>query len=281
MTASITICKHCGRDKPADRHYLCKHCETTLQTDLEWMERNLDLLEDYRLNRAYGTHEGGGGGYTASAPVREQVSALLYDTDSQGRPSINETLNGFADCLAIHRTAGMRLSRTAHAIRSSIRLTASSATPVYMRDIHALKIRARQLLEEPSDDMICYGACPDPECGRPVSAPRDAPITRCRWCGNTWLTAQLRETQRERLRNCNLTGTQSELIRLLAAGGILVKPSTVRSWVHRRKLPQAGENAEAQPVYRVMDLFALIAVKEGWTDCAEDRGDTRVYEHRN
>ena len=71
-----------GHGIPENRSLLCAWHERQLSNDLQWLERNLPDLTEYRINRAYGHKNGGGGNAgTAPAPVRETLHDLLYADD--------------------------------------------------------------------------------------------------------------------------------------------------------------------------------------------------------
>ena len=51
--------------------------------------------------------------------------------------------------------------------------------------------------------------------------------------------------------------TRGELLDIIKACGMRVNRSTLRSWIHRGQLPQQGEDAYSNPLYRFSDFYRL------------------------
>lgn len=70
--------------------------------------------------------------------------------------------------------------------------------------------------------------------------------------------ADIRETRRKKLLNSNITGTQTELRKLLLQCGIIVKPGTIRSWVSRGDLKTVSPHADRRKSeYKLADVYRL------------------------
>ena len=76
-----------GHGVEPNLNLLCDKHASQLTGDLRWLEHSLPDLCEYRINRAYG-HKNGGGGQsgTAPTPLREALHDLLYADDDHGYP---------------------------------------------------------------------------------------------------------------------------------------------------------------------------------------------------
>lgn len=262
---------------------MCERCETRLAEDLHWLSANLDSLERYRVNRAYGKDPrsgGGGGDGTASAPVRASIFSLLWERDDEGYPGIGLTLGEWMRCLDLPMQ-GRSLAEKCDWILASA-ATGSSyldnpATPVYARQLHPLRVRAQRLMEHDGGERVILGVCPIDGCGMQLSAPVGAESVTCRRCRSQWDTGFLRIARRRRLMESGYVGTQQELRDLLASCGIAVKASTMRSWVHRGRLRQHGENERSSPTYRLADAYRL-AVRDLPESSESIEAQTNIWE---
>lgn len=269
------ICKNCCNDRN-DEDQLCENCMNQLKSDLEWMTQNLPMLEEYKINKINKNRDnsnGGGGGYTASAPLREAIYSLLYQHDDEGNSGIRITLTGFCQCLGtqfMSRTpCGELAYRILHTVDDDGRWAYkhSTATPPYAHDIRRLVKKARYMLEDGDRPRIILGACPNVECGMQLSAPEGVEQVKCRKCHNVWTVATLKNMRKARLMQSDITGTQAEIRNLLVSCGYIVNKNTMKSWVHRGQLTQVGENQLSKPVYRLADAYRLVLE-------TEDKGKT-------
>ncbi|MBT1161251.1 hypothetical protein [Bifidobacterium sp. SO1] len=241
-----------------NKSLMCMVHERQVRDEFDWLARNLDDLEHYRINRAYGHGEGAGGSSgTAPAPLRETLSDLLYRADDQGYPGLQPTLYEWARSLALNVPAACALASLTHRLRTCYRLMENPATPVYARQLHEQVTRLRRFLEPDDGKTVILGPCPAKDCGTPLSGRMDAKDVQCPHCHSRWATDYLIAQRRERILRSPKLGTQSELTELLKACGVHVNKTTMRSWVHRGQLPQAGENECSKPVYRLADAYRL------------------------
>jgi len=68
----------------------------------------------------------------------------------------------------------------------------------------------------------------------------------------------IRENRRHKLLATHITGTQTEIRRLLLQCGIIVKPGTMRSWVSRGDLkPVTPVKDTRKQRYRLSDVYKL------------------------
>lgn len=261
--AASRMCAYrtCWREH-APNMLLCEQHAGQTRSDLTWVTVNADDLTGYRLNRAYGHRTDGphGNSGSAPAPLREQLAVLLYESDDHDVPGLEPTLLGWARSLKLNLTARYGLATIARRIESCYRLWQSTATPVYAEDLHAI-VRQLTRFTDNDDDVIQYGQCPAPGCTRALSAPSTAVEVKCPSCGNTWTVSGLKAQRHHRLIASGWMATQKDLITALKALGVEIKPATMRSWVHRSQLEQAGEDAFSNPIYRLHDAYRL-AVKD-------------------
>ena len=61
----------------------------------------------------------------------------------------------------------------------------------------------------------------------------------------------------KRLLQSEAVRTRGELLDIIKACGMRVNRSTLRSWIHRGQLPQQGEDAYSNPLYRFSDFYRL------------------------
>lgn len=273
-TVSSRICAYptCWRDvvtdaptpvigvvQPVNQSLLCANHEQQVHDDLTWLARNLDDLEHYRINRAYGHKQGGGSPSSgnASTPLRETLSDLLYRTDDLGYPGLQPTLYEWALSLTLLLQETSPLTVLVDRIRHCYRLMENPATPVYARELHSQTRRLRRFLEPGEDATIILGPCPATGCATPLVARIDAKDVECAHCHSRWNVAWLKRKRRERILTSTKLGTQTELITMLKTCGITIKQTTLRSWVHRGQLKQAGENSMSKPIYRLADVYQL------------------------
>lgn len=233
---------------------MCDRHVSQTMADMSWLDANLPDLEEYRINRAYGGEPGAGGPHaTAPAPLREQVSDALYAWEDDGRPGLRPVLYGWCRAMAITvhtaQSCGYMLGR----LMDSPRLWACTATPVYAEELHDVTRRLRRLME-PAGDMVVLGPCPT--CERMLTAHRGADEVKCPVCHTPWPARMVRAVQVKRILTSDVTATPARLAELLSMAGVKVTASTVRSWAHRGRLEQAGEDAMSRPVYRLADAYA-------------------------
>ncbi|KAB8292070.1 hypothetical protein [Bifidobacterium apri] len=251
------------RDHPnLNKPTICASCWTRLVTDLEWMTRNLDSLEEYRINRANGRHDGNGGGGNrgnAPTPVRERIYDLLFEKSGTGAPGVRLTLTAYLDCLGQRYMHGDKLSVLAHRVASCPLLLANNtASGVYAREIHRLTRQCQACMTGENSDTIILGPCPAKDCGTILTAPDDAVTVTCPHCRNTIPVSLMRIMQRQRILNSPVTGTARQLRRTLQDSGIRVNANTMYSWIHRGVLrPAKHQPGKGKPVYRLCDVYAL------------------------
>lgn len=256
-TAKTMLCKvtSCYRDAGGP---MCDHHRRMIATDLTWLADNLRDLTAYRLNRAYGAKgEGGTVRATAPAPLRETLYDLLWSESDDGMPSLQSTLYELARSLGCPVKWDMPMNQLARYAHDSPNLPTCSATPVYVPLVHALTSRLRRFVASADMDMVVYGACPAPGCGNQLSALPHAEHVKCRKCGSEWTATHLRLLRWQRIFNADALGTPTQLVQWLAWEGLVVKPATLRSWVHRGQLVQAGEDSYSHPLYRLKQAYTL------------------------
>ena len=187
-----------GHGVEPNLNLLCDKHASQLTGDLRWLDRSLPDLCEYRINRAYG-HKNGGGGQsgTAPAPLREALHDLLYADDDHGYPGLQGTLYEWMRSLKINLPESTPLSDMVHRIANH------------------------------------------PKCG--FSMP----------------VALIRAERVKRLLQSEAVRTRDELLDIIKACGMRVNRSTLRSWIHRGQLPQQGEDAYSNPLYRFSDFYRL------------------------
>ena len=273
VPAAYDTCASCWRDaNPADyppimtgkltKPVICASCWQRLVTDLEWLTRNLDSLEDYRINRANGRRDGNNGGGnrgSAPTPVRERIYDLLYEKSTTGAPGVRLTLTAYLDCMGqtwMHRD---KLSVLAHRCASCpVKLAENTASGVYAREIHRLTRQCQACMTGDTGESIILGPCPAKDCGTMLTAPDGAVTVTCPHCHNTIPVAVMRLMQRQRIMNSPITGTAKQLRITLSNSGIHVNQNTMYSWIHRGVLrPARRQPGKGKPVYRLCDVYAL------------------------
>ena len=259
-TGRICAYRTCWRDA---EHLLCERHQRRLNDELTWLLRQLPDLTDYRINRAYGHRQGGGktNGGSAPAPLREQLAVLLYQTDDQGYPGVEPLMYEWARSLALNVRIEEGPLKLTQRVRDCYRLMECPATPVYAEQLHSLIRKLTHFTNGEDDDMVIYGQCPGTDCLTQLAAPKDATEIQCPHCGSKWDVRFLQAERHKRIVESDWKATQPELRNALMGLGIAVKASTMRSWIHRGQLEQAGENTLSQPVYRLSDAYHL-AVKD-------------------
>lgn len=264
-TANMTglaarICRYqgCWRNRQDDNP-MCQRHVMQLHADLTWLTSNITDLADYRINRAYGAHGDGPRSPTRTAPtpIREQIHELLYETGDDGLPGVQPILSEWARTLAVRLPDDTPLRDLATIIRMSPRLDTSPATPVYAHTVHRLVRRLIDVTDRLNDNLIVYGNCPAPDCPGTLTAAHGAREAVCPVCHSRWLVAHLLSMFRDRVAMMPDVCTARDIPPRLARYGLKVNKSTLRSWIHRGQLPQAGENSLSQPVYRLADAIRL------------------------
>lgn len=252
------ICPNCWRDK-TETQQICTLCENLLTSDLKWIYRNIQNLEDYAEKRV-GTHNNHTTSYHASEPVRLNMFQLLY-----GPQGLDLHLRCYCACLAITYTHHDTIRDLTRKILQTTgqQYLRNTATHTYAKELHQLKNKATQLLDNNHSEQEILGPCPNPECGRQLTAPINTTHLTCPNCHNTWTTSYLHDQRRTRIINSNHVGTSIELQTLLAECGININRSTVRSWICRGKLTQAhkqdGSPLERnnKPLYKLATMYLL------------------------
>ena len=88
--------------------------------------------------------------------------------------------------------------------------------------------------------------------------PNAAFAPKCPDCGQVYPVSAIRENRRRKLLSTHITGTQTEIRKLLLQCGIIVKPGTMRSWVSRGDLePVAQVKDTRKQRYRLSDVYRL------------------------
>ncbi|NMN02754.1 hypothetical protein [Bifidobacterium panos] len=275
-----TVCPNCWRDK-TENQQICTLCESTFASDLKWLRLNIRDLEDYTEKRVGKRNGHGGGGYRASEPVRVAAFDLLYgQSDENGHQGLDITLRCFCACLGKDYSEHDTPYDLTGKIMSGPFLR-NSGTPVYAKEIHRLKTKARRFLDFDDEEKEILGPCPNPECGVQLAAPVGVVEITCRHCNNKWTVGYLRDQRRARILDSGRTGTSIELQDLLAQCGIATKRSTVRGWVHHKRLTQAVDREgnplerDGKPLYRLADMYLLAT---GEMRKADHTGDVNLWE---
>lgn len=240
---------------------ICATCWNRLVTDLQWLTRNLDSLEQYRINRANGNHDQGHGGNrgTAPTPIRERIYDLLFEKSTTGAPGVRLTLTAYLDCMNTPYMHGDKLSVLAHRCASKpVKLATCTASGVYAREIRRLTRQCEACMTGDTGDSIILGPCPAKDCGTILTAPDGATTITCPHCHNTIPVSVMRIAQRQRILNSPVTGTAKQLRITLSNSGIHVNQNTMYSWIHRGVLrPARRQPGKGKPVYRLCDVYAL------------------------
>lgn len=260
-TLNTRLCAypHCWRGVEADdAHRMCPEHERRLTDDLSWLEANLPDLTGYRLNRAYGGNHDGPHGARAEAPepLRGTLYDLIWCDSDDGTPSLQSSLYGLARSLGCPVTWDTPLDNLAETVRESPRLMSCPATPTYAMELHRQTGRLRSYTAR-SDDLVVYGQCPADGCTGRLAAPSYADHVECKVCHSEWQVSYLRKLRCDRILESDRKGTRKQLVSWLNLMGVRVKPATLRSWTHRGRLPQEGEDDRSQPVYSLKTAFQL------------------------
>lgn len=247
-----------GHGIPENRGLLCAWHERQLSNDLQWLERNLPDLTEYRINRAYGHKNGGGGNAgTAPAPVRETLHDLLYADDDHGYPGLQGTLYEWVRSLKLNLRESAPLADMVYRIANHPKLDEHPSTPVYAEPVHGLVRKLRRFLTDDDGETVLYGSCPANGCLGQLSGYVDAETAKCPKCGFSMPVALIRAERVKRLLQSEAVRTRGELLDIIKACGMRVNRSTLRSWIHRGQLPQQGEDAYSNPLYRFSDFYRL------------------------
>lgn len=247
-----------GHGVEPNLNLLCDKHASQLTGDLRWLDRSLPDLCEYRINRAYG-HKNGGGGQsgTAPAPLREALHDLLYADDDHGYPGLQGTLYEWMRSLKINLPESTPLSDMVRRIADHPKLVEHSSTPVYAELVHSLTRKLRRFLTDDDGETVLYGPCPADKCLGQLSCYVDAETAKCPKCGFSMPVALIRAERVKRLLQSEAVRTRGELLDIIKACGMRVNRSTLRSWIHRGQLPQQGEDAYSNPLYRFSDFYRL------------------------
>jgi hypothetical protein len=135
------------------------------------------------------------------------------------------------------------------------------------REVNAISAKVTQRVT-PSSELAVYGACPNPMCGHTVRGVIGEATATCGYCGSIWGTALLRTMRRDRLLESHVTGTATQLARMLQTEGYKIKPERIRQWAHRGLL-HAVPATTAQVSYLAGDIVRIMekkAEKDGVPD---------------
>lgn len=239
---------------------ICDECKHQTARDLTWLATNCDDLETNRINRAYGTHKGNGGGgrrSEAPTPVCEAIADALYLDRTR---NLKQTLNTWARCFNQPPAPDGCLAKQARILNGldlwAPRKTAVSA--IYSTEMHRIVVRLAAIVANMDETKIRLGTCPNPDCGKPVYAPADAREATCAHCNNTWTATILRRATDTELCETDAEGTAGELAVMLDTFGVEIAPSTIRSWASRGKLmPILDKHGHATKHYRLADAYKL------------------------
>lgn len=247
-----------GQGVEPNRNLLCDKHASQLTADLRWLERSLPDLCEYRINRAYG-HKNGGGGQSGAAPtpLREALHDLLYADDDHGYPGLQGTLYEWVRSLKINLPESAPLSDMVYRVADHPKLVEHSSTPVYAELVHSLTRKLRRFLTDDDGETVLYGSCPANGCLGQLSGYVDAETAKCPKCGFSMPVALIRAERVKRLLQSEAVRTRGELLDIIKACGMRVNRSTLRSWIHRGQLPQQGEDAYSNPLYRFSDFYRL------------------------
>lgn len=256
-----TTCATCW--KPTDsKHILCASCETQLTFDLQWFENHLQDLE-WRANRMDKTGNNGGGGHgglaSSPAPLREATFELIEGNGMDDIPSLRDIIVEYARCLNLPAVKDRQLETFVRLIRLSDKRKTSPATPTYAKLINRIRRKAQEILDYTLEDQIIVGECPTSDCHHVVKVVPNATFApKCPDCGQVYPVAAIRENRRRKLLSTHITGTQTEIRKLLLQCGIIVKPGTMRSWVSRGELkPVKPVKDTRRQRYQLADVYKL------------------------
>ena len=257
----MTVCSvnHCIHPIH-NNHIVCDYCWTSFRDDINWLYHHIPDLE-YRLNKAYGKTNQGGGGALASSPdpMRQPIHTLLYETDEHGNDGLETLLHVYLQSTNLGYKHDEELVTLAGRLRRNMSLLRDhKATPAYIPQFHTATNRARRLLDSPEEEQILLGDCPTPQCGHQLSAGVNDKETRCDYCRNIWTVNYLRRRQHERLLSDDTVATQSQLLDLLALQGVIVKGGTLRKWIHEGDI-QPVRVEHGHKLYRLGDIYGRSA----------------------
>ena len=232
--------------------------------DLTWLTRNLDDLENGRLNRINNKKHDNGRtptGTNPGTPLREAIMDLLH-VDRDG--NIESTLHAWAQCLGVHVGLRDSLTTTAERISRNPHLDENPATPIYAAEIHTLVKRAKNIIRMMDETRIQWGNCPNPDCGQPLLAPADADTIDCAHCNCHWAPQIVWKNRDKQLKDSKAEGTYGELSAILDSLGLNVPPATIRSWAYRGKLaPLRDITGKPTGKYRLADVYLLATHNTG------------------
>ena len=128
---------------------------------------------------------------------------------------------------------------------------------MYAELVHSLTRKLRRFLADDDGETVLYGSCPANGCLGQLSCYADAETAKCPKCGFSMPVALIRAERVKRLLQSEAVRTRGELLDIIKACGMRVNRSTLRSWIHRGQLPQQGEDAYSNPLYRFSDFYRL------------------------
>ena len=215
-----------GHGVEPNLNLLCDKHASQLTGDLRWLDRSLPDLCEYRINRA-------------------------------GYPGLQGTLYEWMRSLKINLPESTPLSNMVRRIANHPKLMEHSSTPVYAELVHSLTRKLRRFLTDDDGETVLYGPCPADKCLGQLSCYADAETAKCPKCGFSMPVALIRAERVKRLLQSEAVRTRGELLDIIKACGMRVNRSTLRSWIHRGQLPQQGEDAYSNPLYRFSDFYRL------------------------
>ncbi|WP_239512394.1 hypothetical protein [Bifidobacterium aerophilum] len=134
---------------------------------------------------------------------------------------------------AARRTAGV--SELVRAILSDDNpLLAASDAREWWRDVVDMAGRVSRMVDPPAT-RVAFGACPFCEHGVVWGAPRDH-MGECRSCGAQVNRTYVADRLLDKLAKSEKKGTPKQLSRECAKAGIRLPASTIRAWIHQKRL---------------------------------------------
>lgn len=258
---NVCTVRHCYHTVPESvtRVFLCDQCLHELMDALKWLTL-YDRELEYRLNPANQPHNNGTSRATGSTPLPLHAKlATLLITGDERNDSLMDVLKNFASSLGVAwnplETAGSIASRLAKLPYDRLN---RRVTGVYKPQICTLVHQCQQTLQ-PAEERIIVGVCPNPDCGAPLKTKPQATTVTCTQCASVWSVKYLRQQQYERITSSNYVNTAKQLQHIMLYLGVNVKPSTMRSWIHRGKLTPVDA---VNRTYRLKDVYQLATGKE-------------------